>query len=89
MRALFAIVLALAFVILGGIARTDLWVQILVGVSVLLITWFGTLWLGLGLPNKILQHYGRFVLPRGSLVVLQETEERTTDVIALLRSIGT
>jgi cyclic beta-1,2-glucan synthetase len=57
-------------------------------IAVFLITWFGTVWLGLGLEKKILRRYGRFVLPGESLVVVQETEERTADVIAVLRRIG-
>jgi hypothetical protein len=53
-----------------------------------LLTWFGTGWLGFGLPRRVLRHYGRFVLPGESLVIVQEREERTADVIALLRNIS-
>src|SRR6476646_11306882 len=87
-RGAFAIALALVLILLGGVLRADRWVQILLASCGFLITWFGTLWLGLGLQKKILRHYGRFVLPGESLVVVQETEDRTTDVIAVLRRIS-
>jgi hypothetical protein len=53
-----------------------------------LLTWFCALRLGFGVPKKVLSDYGRFVLPGESLVVVQETEERTADVIAILRHIS-
>jgi cyclic beta-1,2-glucan synthetase len=87
-RGAFAIALAVVLILLGEVLRADRWVQILLASCGFLITWFGTLWLGLGLQKKILRHYGRFVLPGESLVVVQETEEHTTDVIAVLRRIA-
>src|SRR5438552_11676472 len=87
-RAAFAIVLALVFVLLGEALRKDLLTQILLALCGFLLTWFGTLWLGLGLQKNTLRHYGRFVLPGESLVVVQETKERTTDVIEVLRRIA-
>jgi hypothetical protein len=87
-RGAFAIALALCVIILGEVLPLERWAQILLASLGFLITWFGSLWLGLGLPKKILRHYGRFVLPGESLVVVQETEDRTTDVIAVLRRIA-
>ena len=87
-RGAFSIGLAFVLILFGQVLRADRWAQILLASCGFLITWFGTLWLGLGLQKKILRHYGRFVLPGESLVVVQETEERTPDVIAVLRRIA-
>ena len=61
---------------------------VLAGLCGFLITWFGTLWLGFGIRKRVLAHYGRFLLPGESLVVVQETEDHTADVIAVLRHIS-
>ena len=53
-----------------------------------LITWFGTLWLGLGIRNRVLRGYRGFVLPGESLVVVEATEDEAADVIAVLRRIA-
>ncbi len=53
-----------------------------------LITWFGTIWLGLGINRSLLVHYGRFLFPGESLVAVQETEERTAVVIAFWHQIS-
>src|SRR5436309_3960049 len=87
-RAAAGIVLAFLLILLGQVLRADQWEQILLALSGFLMTWFGTLWLGLGIQKKILQHYGRFILPSESLVIVQETEARTTDIIAVLRRIA-
>src|SRR5690606_16907834 len=41
-----------------------------------------------GVRKHRLRRYARFVLPRESLVVVEETHERVGDVIALLRHIA-
>lgn len=87
-RAAFAIVLAVALILVGEFVRADPWAQILVASCGFLITWFGTLWLGLGLQKKFLEYYGRFVLPGESLVIVQETERHATDVTAVLKRIA-
>jgi len=87
-RAAAGIVLAFLLILLGQVLRADQWEQILLALSGFLMTWFGTLWLGLGIQKRILQHYGRFILPSESLVIVQETEARTTDIIAVLRRIA-
>src|SRR5438876_9892347 len=61
-RAVFGIILALVLVALAAVLRKDLLTQILLALCGFVLTWFGTLWLGLGLHEKILRHYGRFVL---------------------------
>ena len=87
-RAAAATAVAIVVGLTANVLRSDVWELVLAVPSGFLITWFGTLWLGLGLRNKILRHYGRFVLPGESLVVVQESEEHTADVIAVLRSIA-
>ena len=64
------------------------WAQVLLALCGFLVTWFGTLWLGLGLQEKLLRHYGRFLLPGESLVVVQATEADTPVVIEVLRRIS-
>ena len=63
-------------------------VQVLLASCGFLITWFGTVWLGFGIKKGVLRRYSRFVLPGESLVVVQEAEEHTPDVIAVLRHIA-
>ena len=53
-----------------------------------LIAWFGTLWLGLGIRNRVLRGYRGIVLPGESLVVVEATEDEAADVIAVLRHIA-
>src|SRR5438128_10248303 len=74
-RGAFGMVLAFVVILLSQVLHMDRWEQILLALSGFLMTWFGTLRLGLGLHKKILQHYGSFVLPAESLVLVQETEE--------------
>jgi cyclic beta-1,2-glucan synthetase len=64
------------------------WALALAGFCGFWITWFGTLWLGFGIRTRVLAHYGRFLLPGESLVVADETEDRTADLIAVLRHIS-
>src|SRR5205823_12124033 len=71
---------------LAGILGADR--RALLGLAGLLAGWFGFLWLGFGLREKLLREYARFVLPGEGLVIIQETEGRTADAIAILRSIG-
>ena len=78
------LVLTLLAGILGAGRRT----LVLLGVAGFLAVWFGFLWLGLALRKKLLRDYARFVLPGEGLVMIQEAEGRTTDAIAVLRSIG-
>ena len=87
-RAALAIAMALVLVLLGRVLQEERWAQILLASCGFLVTWFGTLWLGLGLQKKLLRHYGRFVLPGESLVVVQATEADTPDVIEVLRRIA-
>ncbi len=87
-RAAFAIALALVLLLSGNVLQTGRGAQVLLALSGFLVAWFGTLWLGLGLQEKLLRQYGRFVLPGESLVVVQATEAQTTDVIEVLRRIA-
>ena len=57
-------------------------------ISVYLITWFTTLWLGFGIRKSVLSHYGRFLFPGESLVVVQESEDHAAEVLSLLRHIS-
>jgi hypothetical protein len=87
-RAAAATAVAIVVGLTANVLRSDVWELVLAVPSGFLITWFGTLWLGLGLRNKILRDCSRFVLPGESLVIVQESEDRTADVIAVLRSIA-
>ncbi len=87
-RAAFGIVMALVVALLAEILEARLWALVPLALCGFLITWFGTLWLGFGIKKGVLRHFSRFVLPGESLVVVQETEERTADVIAVLRHIS-
>ena len=80
--------MALVVVLLAEILGMRLWALILLALYGFLIIWFGMLWLGFGIKQGDLRHYSRFVLPGESLVVVQETEEHTPDVIAVLRHIA-
>src|ERR1700745_417471 len=84
-RGALGIISAFLLILLSQVLRLNRWDEILLALSGFLMTWFGSLWLGLGLQKKILQHYGRFVLRSESLVLVQETEDRTPDVISVLR----
>ena len=80
--------MALVVALLAEMLGMRLWLLALLALCGFLITWFGTLWLGFGIKSGFLRHYSRFVLPGESLVVVQETEEHTPDVIAVLRHIA-
>jgi cyclic beta-1,2-glucan synthetase len=87
-RAALAIAMAVALVLLGRGLREERWEQVLLASCGFLVTWFGSLWLGWGLQKKLLRHYGRFLLPGESLVVVQATEVDTPPVIEVLRRIS-
>jgi len=53
-----------------------------------LAIWFGTLGIGLGLPNRVLRRFHAFVLPGESLIIIQTSESGIGDVISLLRRTG-
>ena len=50
----------------------------------LVVGWFGTLWLGLGIQRGTLADYSSFVLPGESLVAVQAAEEQVADVVSIL-----
>ncbi len=86
-RGAFAAAFALAITLSGEAFHLGQWARILLPTVGFLITWFGSLWLSWGLPKKTLQTSGLSGCWR-SLVVVKETENRTTDVIAVLRRIA-
>ena len=87
-RAAIGIGFVLVLTLLAGILGADRRALVVLGLAGFLAGWFGFLWLGFGLRKKLLRDYARFVLPGEGLVIIQETEGRTTDAIAILRSIG-
>ena len=80
--------MAFAVAMLAAIAGIPPWTVVPSALCGFLITWFGMLWLGLGIRNRVLRGYRGFVLPGESLVVVEVTEDETADVIKVLRSIG-
>ena len=88
LRAALSIAVAIVLVLLGRVLHEERWAQILLASCGFLVTWFGTLWLGLGLQKKLVRRYGRFLLPGESLVVVQATEVDTPAVIEALRRIS-
>lgn len=50
--------------------------------------WFGTLWLGFGLRDRVLCGFRGLALPGESLVVIEAGESEMADVIAMLRRIA-
>ena len=87
-RALFGAAVALAVAVLAAIAGIPPLAMAPSALCVFLIAWFGTLWLGLGIRNRILRSYRGLVLPGESLVVVEATEDEAVDVIAVLRHIA-
>ena len=87
-RAALGIGCVLVLTLLAGILGVDRRALVLLGLAGFLAGWFGFLWLGFGLRKKLLRDYARFVLPGEGLVIIEETQGRTTDAIAVLRSIG-
>ncbi len=64
------------------------WVMALAVAMGFSMGWFGTRWLGLGLRSGALRGLRGLVLPGESLVVVETTEGRAADVIAVLRRTG-
>ncbi len=87
-RGAFGAAMALAFAALAVIVDIPHLAVIPSAVCGFLIIWFGTLWLGIGLRNRVLRGYRGFVLPGESLVVVEATEDEAADVIAVLRRIA-
>jgi cyclic beta-1,2-glucan synthetase len=87
-RAAFGLGMAFAVAALATAAGIPPWAVVPSALSGFLVTWFGTLWLGLGIRNGILRGYRGFVLPGESLVVVEATEAEAADVIAALRRIA-
>ena len=87
-RAAFGAATALAVAVLAAIARIPPLAVVPSALCGFLITWFGTLWLGLGIRNRVLRGYRGFVLPGESLVVVEATEDEAADVVAVLRHIA-
>src|SRR5206468_12874554 len=87
-RAALGIGFVLVLTLLAGILGADWRALVVLGLAGFLAGWFGFLCLGFGIRKKLLRDYARFVLPGEGLVIIQETEGRTTDAIAILRSIG-
>ena len=87
-RGIFGCAVALVATLAAERLELQPWMIAVVALCCFSITWFGTLWLGWGIKRSILAHYGRFVFPGESLVAVQETEERTADVIAFWRQIS-
>ena len=81
-------VVALAAALLVAIAGTPTSTWVAVALCSFVISWFGTLWLGLGLRNSVLCAYRGLVLPGESLLIAETTEDETADVIAVLRRIA-
>jgi cyclic beta-1,2-glucan synthetase len=84
-RAFFGLAVASLATLLAQVFAPPLWLLALSAAAGFLLAWFGTTWSGLGIPRKVLVHYGRFLFPGESLVAAQQTEERTPAVIALWR----
>ncbi len=53
-----------------------------------LAAWYGTIWLGLGIRDRVLRSYSGVLLPGESIVVLEANEAEVPSVIATLRRIG-
>jgi cyclic beta-1,2-glucan synthetase len=87
-RASFAVAMALAVAILAAIAGIPPLAVVPSALCGFLITWFGTLWLGLGIRDRVLRGYRGFVLPGESLVVVEATKDEAADVVAVLRRIA-
>src|SRR5512134_960182 len=87
-RAAFGVGLALAVAMLAAIAGIPPLAAVPAALCGFLITWFGTLWLGLGMRDSVLRGYRGFVLPGESLVVVEATEDEAADVVAVLRRIA-
>ena len=88
LRVVLALAFSLAVTLPGQVLHVDRWTLVLMALSSFGIAWFSSPWWGLGVPKRLLRHYGRFVLPGESLGVAQAREARTPDVIDLLRLIA-
>ena len=87
-RAVFGVAMALVVAVLALIAGIPPWAVVPSALFGFLITWFGTLWWGLGIRNRVLRCYRGFVLPGESLVVVEGTKDEAADIIAVLRHIA-
>jgi cyclic beta-1,2-glucan synthetase len=87
-RALFAAAVALLFALAAETFAERSWMLPVAALLGFLVAWFGSIWLGFGIKRSILAHYGRFLFPGEGLVAIQESEERTADVIAFWRQIS-
>jgi cyclic beta-1,2-glucan synthetase len=82
------IAIAAAITLLGRDFGAAWGTQILLASGTSLILWFVTSWWVPGIRRKLLRHYGRFLLPGESLVVVQTTESRTPRAIEVLRRVA-
>ncbi|MFN0101070.1 MAG: GH36-type glycosyl hydrolase domain-containing protein [Bryobacteraceae bacterium] len=87
-RAIFGVAMAVLAFVMALVAGAPHWAVVPAAVGGFLVTWFGSLWFGLGIPNKSLHGYRGFVLPGESLVVVEATEDQAADVIGVLRHIS-
>ena len=87
-RATLRIGFTLSLALLAGFFGADWRAVALFGALGFLVVWLAFLWVGVGLPKKVLREYARFVLPGEGLLVIEVTEGRTIDVIGVLQSIG-
>ena len=87
-RVVSATSIALVFALLGLLFAFPALALVLAGLLGFLITWFGTLWFGLGIRNRVVKRYLGFVLPGESLVVVEASEANAGDVMVVLRRIS-
>ncbi len=87
-RVAFGIFFALILSLATRIFEADPRLLTLSALTGFAIAWYGTLLLGLGLPNKVLREHARSVLPGEALVIILETKEHTPEVIRILRLIA-
>jgi cellobiose phosphorylase len=87
-RAVFGVAIVLAVAALAATAGIPSLAVVPSALCGFLIAWFGTLWLGLGIRNRVLRGYRGLVLPEESLVVVEATEDETAAAIAVLRRIA-
>jgi cyclic beta-1,2-glucan synthetase len=86
-RAAICIVLAIFPAVLAGLLGANPRTQVLLGIGAFAIAWLASRRLGFRFRNVVLDH-ARYLFPGESMVIVLETEQRTTDALAVLKSIG-
>lgn len=88
-RLIFAITAAASVdAVLVALPNIPLWILPTAALIAFVAVWFGTLQMGLGIRDRVLRGYERFVLPGESLVAVEATEEEAAEVMATMRRIA-